>query len=55
MVSKSTLVLTCHGFIWVAAMALALWAGGAAGASARYDTATPYTPPFSKYKYIPLQ
>ncbi|KAI8438646.1 hypothetical protein MSG28_011072 [Choristoneura fumiferana] len=48
MVSRG-FVLTCHGVVWVAA--LALWAAGAS-AAARYDTATPHTPP---YKYIPLR
>ncbi|XP_075974779.1 uncharacterized protein LOC142975640 [Anticarsia gemmatalis] len=53
MVSKGALVLTCHGVVWIGALALALWAGGAR-AALRYDTATPYTPPY-KYKYIPLR
>ncbi|XP_013194149.2 uncharacterized protein LOC106137786 [Amyelois transitella] len=52
MVSKGTLLLSCHGLIWAAAV-LALWAGGAR-AAARYDTATPHAPPYNKYKYIPL-
>ncbi|KAG6453142.1 hypothetical protein O3G_MSEX007989 [Manduca sexta] len=51
MVSKGVL-LTCHGLVWAAALALALWAGEAR-AAARYDTATPYTPPYNR-KYIPL-
>lgn len=53
MASKGGILFTCHVFVWAAA-ALALWAGGAR-AAARYDTATPHTPPYSKYKYIPLQ
>lgn len=53
-VSKGAVMILCHGLVWAAAV-LALWAGGATGAAARYDTATPYTPPYSKYKYIPLQ
>ncbi|XP_021194070.3 uncharacterized protein LOC110378935 [Helicoverpa armigera] len=52
MVSKGV-VLSCHGVVWLGAVALALWAGGAR-AAVRYDTATPHTPPYSKYKYIPL-
>ncbi|XP_026739288.1 uncharacterized protein LOC113502106 [Trichoplusia ni] len=53
MVSKGVL-LSCHGVVWVAAVALALWAS-AARAALRYDTATPYTPPYNKHRYIPLQ
>lgn len=52
MVSKGVLVLSCHGLVWVGAIALALWAG-AARAAVHYDTATPHSPPY-KYKYIPL-
>uniref|UniRef100_A0A2A4JZE8 Uncharacterized protein n=1 Tax=Heliothis virescens TaxID=7102 RepID=A0A2A4JZE8_HELVI len=52
MVSKGV-VLSCHGVVWLGAVALALWAGGAR-AAVRYDTATPHSPPYSKYKYIPL-
>ncbi|KAM3967807.1 uncharacterized protein ACR2FA_011346 [Aphomia sociella] len=51
MVSKGTLLLSCHALVWAAA-ALALWSVGAS--AARYDTATPYSPPYTKYKYIPL-
>lgn len=53
-VSKGAVMVLCHGLV-LAAAALALWAGGASGETARYDTATPYTPPYTKYKYIPLQ
>lgn len=53
MASKGGLVLWCHVCVWAAA-ALALWAGGA-NADVRYDTATPYAPPYNNYKYIPLQ
>ncbi|XP_049878459.1 uncharacterized protein LOC126375524 [Pectinophora gossypiella] len=53
MVSVGKLMVMCHGLV-LAAAALALWAGGAAGAAARYDTATPYAPVYNKYKYIPL-
>lgn len=52
MVSRGVL-LSCHGVVWLGAVALALWAGGAR-AALRYDTATPYTPPYNKYRYIPL-
>ncbi|XP_063822656.1 uncharacterized protein LOC135072599 [Ostrinia nubilalis] len=52
MASKGGLLLTCHIFVWAAA-ALAMWAAGAS-AAVRYDSATPHTPPYSKYKYIPL-
>ncbi|KAJ8735672.1 hypothetical protein PYW07_007292 [Mythimna separata] len=52
MVSKGVL-LSCHGVVWLGAVALALWAGGAR-AALRYDTATPHSPPYSKYKYIPM-
>ncbi|KAL0901420.1 hypothetical protein ABMA27_006686 [Loxostege sticticalis] len=45
MASKGGILFTCHVFVWAAA-ALALWAGGAR-AAARYDTATPHTPPYS--------
>ncbi|XP_063549182.1 uncharacterized protein LOC134756280 [Cydia strobilella] len=38
--------------MWAAA-ALALWAAGVG--AARYDSATPHTPPYTKYKYIPLR
>lgn len=54
MVSKKVLLVSYHGLVLAAALALALWAGGAQ-AAARYDTATPYTPPNNNYKYIPLQ
>ncbi|XP_026758747.2 uncharacterized protein LOC113518162 [Galleria mellonella] len=52
MVSRDTLFLSCHALVWAAA-ALALWSVGASAAG-RYDTATPYSPPYTKYKYIPL-
>lgn len=55
MVSRGALLLTCHGLVWVGAIAMALWAGGARAAAVRYDTATPYAPPYNKYKYIPIQ
>ncbi|XP_012549187.1 uncharacterized protein LOC105842196 [Bombyx mori] len=51
MVSKGVMLLSCHGIVWVGALAFALWAG--AVKAARYDTATPYTPPYNR-KYIPL-
>lgn len=57
MVSKKALVLSFQGLVWAAALALALWAGGAHAALRydSYDTATPYSPPHNKQKYIPLQ
>lgn len=51
MVSKGRLVLSCHALVWLGAIALALWAGGAR-AAVHYNAATPHTPP---YKYIPLR
>ncbi|XP_059051268.1 uncharacterized protein LOC131846064 [Achroia grisella] len=54
MVSKGTLFLSCHALVWAAA-ALALWSVSvSAAAPARYDTATPYSPPYRKYNYIPI-
>ncbi|CAK1540104.1 unnamed protein product [Leptosia nina] len=52
--SRNILVISFHGLVWAGVIAFAFWATGASAAAARYDTATPYTPPFSKYKYIPL-
>lgn len=57
MVSKGDILVTCHGVVWAGAILMALWAGGAMAAvqNGRYDTATPYAPPYNKYKYIPVQ
>ncbi|CAG4954698.1 unnamed protein product [Colias eurytheme] len=49
--AKNILVMSFHGLVLVGAICFAFWA---TGASAHYDTATPYTPPYTKYKYIPL-
>ncbi|XP_072937716.1 uncharacterized protein [Epargyreus clarus] len=52
--SKGIIGFSLHGLVWAGAVAFALWAVGASAGAARYDTATPYSPPYSKYKYIPL-
>ncbi|OWR47732.1 hypothetical protein KGM_215617 [Danaus plexippus plexippus] len=51
--ARGLLTMSLHGLFVCGAVALALWAADV-GAAVRYDTATPYTPPVSKYKYIPL-
>ncbi|VVC93641.1 unnamed protein product [Leptidea sinapis] len=51
---KNILAMSFHGLVWAVAIGFAFWASGAKAGAARYDTATPYTPPYSKYKYIPL-
>lgn len=53
--AKDLIVMSIHGLVVTVVVALALWATGASAGAARYDIATPYTPPASKYKYIPLQ
>ncbi|XP_026487866.2 uncharacterized protein LOC113394683 [Vanessa tameamea] len=52
--TKGIVAMSFHGLVLVGAIALALWAAGVSAGAARYDTATPYTPPSAKYKYIPL-
>ncbi|CAF4794258.1 unnamed protein product [Pieris macdunnoughi] len=52
--SKNILVMAFHGLVWAGVIAFAFWATGANAGAARYDSATPYTPPYTKYKYIPL-
>ncbi|CAG9135186.1 unnamed protein product [Plutella xylostella] len=52
-------LLSWQGMVW-AGLSLALWAaaaraGAARPAGGRYDTATPHSPPYRPYKYIPLQ
>ncbi|KAI5635588.1 hypothetical protein NE865_11668 [Phthorimaea operculella] len=55
MVSKGALVMMCHGLVWAAAIAFWAGASGVAGAAtARYDTATPHTPPYNRHRCIPL-
>ncbi|KAJ2947958.1 hypothetical protein O0L34_g9750 [Tuta absoluta] len=56
MVSKGALLMMCHGLVWAAAIAFWAGMGGVAGAAApaRYDTATPHTPPYNRHRYIPL-
>lgn len=53
--AKGIIEISFHGFIVASAVAFAMWAAGVHADAARYDTATPYTPPSLKYKYIPLQ
>lgn len=52
---KGLIIMSLHGLVVAVVVALALWATGASAGAARYDIATPYTPPATKYKYIPLQ
>ncbi|XP_068626483.1 uncharacterized protein [Battus philenor] len=44
-------ILPCHALVWTSAVAFALWATGAAAEPGRYDTATPHSPVYNKYKY----
>lgn len=53
--AKGLIAMSVHGLVVVGVVALALWATGASASAARYDIATPFTPPATKYKYIPLQ
>ncbi|CAH2235529.1 jg23963 [Pararge aegeria aegeria] len=52
--ARGLIAMSLHGLVITGAVALALWASGVAAGAARYDTATPHTPPAAKYKYIPL-
>ncbi|CAK1602166.1 unnamed protein product [Parnassius mnemosyne] len=53
MTIRGILPLTCHALVWSLAVAFALWASGVSAGAAHYDTATPHSPPYNKYKYIP--
>ncbi|CAH2102394.1 unnamed protein product [Euphydryas editha] len=52
--AKGIIAISFHGFVVAGAIALAIWVAGVNAGAAGVDTATPYTPPSAKYKYIPL-
>ncbi|XP_023934008.2 uncharacterized protein LOC112043002 [Bicyclus anynana] len=52
--ARGLIAMSLHGLVVAGGVALLLWAAGVDAAAARYDTATPYTPPGVKYKHIPL-
>ncbi|XP_014366998.2 uncharacterized protein LOC106717625 [Papilio machaon] len=53
MAIKGILPMTCHALVWALVVAFALWATGAGAEPARYDSATPHSPVYNKYKYAP--